>query len=158
MRSIIGSVAALRPITPFAAPFVLLVVFAGGGMVVIAREADVSDASRTREAPTRVLSAALATLGAGVEMNVATGPVAKTLSDPHGAPASAYVFFPFTSPGAFGYHGTVVLNPDGTAFRRHALRAAVDWLDVRRGGTPDSPHCRSAAGTWECDGHHAPPG
>ena len=116
MRSIVGSVAALRPIAPFAALFALLVIFAGGGMVVIAREADLSDAARAREAVARVFAAALATLNAGVEMNVATGPVAETLSDAHSTPASAYVFFPFTSPGAFGYYGTVVLNPDGTAF------------------------------------------
>ncbi len=116
MRSIVGYLAGLRPIAPFAVLFVLLVVFAGGGMVVIAHEADVSDASRAREAVTRAFSAALATLDAGVEMNVATGPVAETLSNPHGSPNSAYAFFPFTSPSALGYYGTVVLNPDGTAF------------------------------------------
>ncbi|UAJ12634.1 GGDEF domain-containing protein [Glacieibacterium megasporae] len=116
MRSIVGSLAALRPIAPFAALFVLLVIFAGGGMVVIAHEADVSDASRAREAVTRGFSAALANLDAGVEMNVATAPVAETLSDPRGTPASTYSFFPFTSPASLGYHGTVVLNPDGTAF------------------------------------------
>ena len=94
-------------------------------MVIIAHEADASDAARARETVARAFAAALATLDSGVEMNVATGPVAETLSDPQGSPRSAYVFFPFTSPAAFGYHGTVVLNPDGTAFA--ATRYGRPW-------------------------------
>ncbi len=114
-RTIAGFAAAWRPIAPFAALFVMLIVFAVGGMLVIAHEADVSDASRAREAVTRTFTAAVGQLGAAVEMNAAP-PVADTLSDPQATPDLAYGYFNFTSSRAVGYYGVVVLNRDGSAF------------------------------------------
>jgi diguanylate cyclase (GGDEF)-like protein len=114
-RKIGGSVVAWRPIMPFVALFVMLILFAVGGMLVIAHEADVSDAYRAREAVTRTFTAAVGQLGAAVEMNAAP-PVAGTLSNPLATPALAYDYFNFTSSRAVGYYGVVVLNADGSAF------------------------------------------
>jgi diguanylate cyclase (GGDEF)-like protein len=110
-----GSAVAWRTIVPFVALFVMLILFAVGGMLVIAHEADVSDASRAREAVTRTFTAAVGQVGLAVEMNAAP-PVAGTLSDPLATPALAYGYFNFTSSHAVGYYGVVVLNADGSAF------------------------------------------
>ena len=113
---LIPTVTAWRSLAPFGALFVLLLIFALGGMVVIAHEADRSDAARAREAVLRTFTAALLHLDAAAEMNAATPPVAGTLSGPRAKPASAYEYFNFTNRDAFGYYGTLVLNADGSPF------------------------------------------
>jgi diguanylate cyclase (GGDEF)-like protein len=111
-------------LAPFVALFVLLMLFAIGGMIVIAREADSSDAARAREAVSRTFSATLARLDSAVEMNAAT-PIAGALSRPLATPDSAYGYLNFTSRDALGYDGAVVLNPDGSAFA--GTRYGLPW-------------------------------
>ena len=120
----IDGVSSWRPLAPFAALFVLLMMFAIGGMLVIASEADRSDASRAREAVTRTFSALQSRLDSAVEMNADT-PMAGALSHPLVTPDTAYGYLNFTNPDAFGYHGTLVLNPDGSAFS--GTRFGLPW-------------------------------
>ncbi len=110
-----GPPASWRALAPFAALFVLLILFAIGGMLVVAREADRSDASRAREAVTRTFAAMQSRLDLAVELNAAT-PIAGTLSRPLASPAGVYAYLNFTSRDALGYYGAVVLNHDGSAF------------------------------------------
>jgi diguanylate cyclase (GGDEF)-like protein len=121
---VIGSAASWRPLAPFAALFVLLMLFAVGGMLVIAREADRSDSSRAREAVTRTLSAVQLRLDSAVEMNAAT-PIAGAMSRPLATPGAAYAFLNFTSRDALGYYGALVLNHDGSAFA--GTRFGLPW-------------------------------
>ncbi len=102
----------------------LLMLFAIGGMLVIAREADRSDASRAREAVTRTFLGVQSRLDSAVEMNAAS-PIAGAVSTPRATPASAYGYLNFTSRDALGYYGTVVLNPDGSAFA--GTRFGLPW-------------------------------
>jgi diguanylate cyclase (GGDEF)-like protein len=120
----LGSAASWRPLAPFAALFVLLMLFAIGGMLVVAREADRSDAVRAREAVSVMFAGVQSHLDAAVEMNAAT-PIADPLSRPLAAPSAVYGYLNFTSPDALGYYGAIVLNPDGSAFA--ATRFGVPW-------------------------------
>jgi diguanylate cyclase (GGDEF)-like protein len=121
----IGSAASWRSLAPFAALFVLLMLLAVGGMLVIAREADRSDASRAREAVTRTFSAVLERLYSAAEMNADTTPVAGAMPPPLSTPLAAYDYLNFTSPDALGYYGAVVLNHDGSAFA--GTRFGLPW-------------------------------
>jgi diguanylate cyclase (GGDEF)-like protein len=124
VSKVMGSAASWRALLPFAGLFVLLMLFAIGGMLVVAREADRSDASRAREAVSRTFRATLARLDSAVEMNAAT-PIAGALSRPLATPGGAYDYLNFTSPEALGYYGAIVLNPDGSAFA--GTRFGLPW-------------------------------
>lgn len=106
---------AWRMLAPFVGLFLLLILFAGGGMLVIAKEADLSDAARARDGVARTFAAQLAYLDAAVQMNAGTTEVANFLKAPDPQPSTAYTYFGFTNRMALGYFGTLVLNGDGTA-------------------------------------------
>lgn len=120
-----GLLAGWRPLAPFAALFIMLILFAVGGMFAVAYEADRIDAARAREAVGRTFSGMLSRLESAAEMNAATPPIAGALSGPDATPAAAYGYFNFTNSEAFGYHGTIVLNSDGSAFA--GTRAGLPW-------------------------------
>lgn len=125
LRHLASTVAAWRSLAPFAALFVLLILFAVGGMLVVGHEADRSDAARAREGVSRTFGAILARLDSAAEMNAGAPPIASALSGSLATPVSAYAFLNFTSRDALGYYGVVVLNPDGTAFA--GTRFGLPW-------------------------------
>ena len=124
-RTFPGSLASWRTLAPFAVLSLLLMLFAVGGIIVIAYEADRSDASRAREAVTRTFSALQLRLDSAVEMNAAAPPIASALSGPGATPGSAHGYLNFTSRDALGYYGTLVLNHDGTPFA--GTRFGLPW-------------------------------
>ncbi|QXQ05348.1 GGDEF domain-containing protein [Sphingosinicellaceae bacterium] len=85
-------------------------------MLVIAYEADRSDAVRAREAVARTFTGMLTRLDSAVAMNAGTPQIAGSLSGQRAKPDSAYGYFNFTLSEALGYYGTIVLNQDGSAF------------------------------------------
>lgn len=121
----VPTVVSWRPLAPFAALFALLMLFAVGGMLVVAHEADRSDAARAREAVSRTFSGIVSRLDAAAEMNAATPEIASALSGSRATPLSAYGYLGFTHKDALGYYGSVVLNRDGSAFG--GTRFGLPW-------------------------------
>lgn len=103
-----------RHIAPFAALFTLMLAWALGGLFVISREADRSDAARAREAVRRTFTTLQSRVDMAVMINAVDTDVAVALAGPVPDLNWLKTNFHFGSPDAIGFYGAIVLNADGS--------------------------------------------
>ena len=128
-----------RNVLPFAGLFLLLIVFSVGGLFVIAREVDQSDAARAHKDVSRAFDAQLASLDGAVQMNARTAPIAMVLTDREARPSLAYAYFAFTQRQSLGFYGTMVLNRDGSGFAGTIAGMPLTGPDLQTAATLVAP-------------------
>ena len=103
---------ARRTVAPFVALVVLMLTWAIGGLYAVASETDRSDATRARDAVSRVVAQKIREVGELAGMNSGTN-AALALGGPVIDKAWAYANYNVNVAGTVGYYGLIVLDNDG---------------------------------------------